>query len=68
MWGAAGELAITFNGEICNFAKLRRELEGVRAVFRMHGETEVILAACRQWEDGCVERFNGMFAFTLYDT
>ncbi len=68
LWDAAGELVIAFNGEIYNFAELRRELLGLGAAFRTHGDTEVILEAYRYWGEGCVERLNGMFAFALWDT
>ena len=61
------ELVITCNGEIYNFAEIRRELEALGARFRSHSDTEVILAAYAQWGDGCVTRFNGMWAFALYD-
>jgi asparagine synthase (glutamine-hydrolysing) len=68
LWDAASELVIAFNGEIYNFAELRRELMDLGATFRTHGDTEVILAAYRYWGEGCVERLNGMFAFALWDT
>lgn len=67
MSDAAGQLCITFNGEIYNHVELRRELEALGHKFRSASDTEVILAAYRQWNDDCLERFDGMFAFALYD-
>jgi asparagine synthase (glutamine-hydrolysing) len=62
-----GRLVIIFNGEIYNHRALRSELEGIGCSFRGHSDTEVILAAYRQWGMQCIERLNGMFAFALYD-
>jgi asparagine synthase (glutamine-hydrolysing) len=62
-----GQLVLTFNGEIYNWRELRRELERKGARFRSQTDTEVILEAYRAWGARCVERFNGMFAFALYD-
>ena len=67
MHDSTGELCIVFNGEIYNFTDLRDELEASGHVFRSRTDTEVILAAYRQWGADCVKRFNGMFAFALYD-
>ena len=67
MSDVAGRLTIVFNGEIYNFADLRLELEAKGAMFRSHSDTEVILAAYREWGAECVSRLNGMFAFALYD-
>lgn len=63
----AGDLCIAFNGEIYNFLELREELQARGAIFRSHSDTEVILAAYRQWGTDAVNRLNGMFAFALYD-
>lgn len=63
-----GGLIITFNGEIYNFIELKKELETLGHTFRTGTDTEVILAAYRQWGDECQLRFNGMWAFAIYDT
>ncbi len=58
---------ISFNGEIYNFRALRAELEGHGHAFRTNGDTEVLLAAWRQWGPACLDRLNGMFAFAIHD-
>lgn len=60
-------IAVTFNGEIYNFAAVRAELEARGHVFHTHSDTEVILHGWRQWGEDCVQRFDGMFAFALFD-
>ena len=62
-----GRFVIVFNGEIYNYLELRKELEGEGFYFLTSGDTEVILHAYAHWGAGCLERFNGMFAFLLYD-
>ncbi len=62
-----GTIWVTFNGEIYNFAELREELEAAGHVFRTSSDTEVIVHGWAEWGEACVERFNGMFAFALWD-
>jgi asparagine synthase (glutamine-hydrolysing) len=62
-----GKLQIVFNGEIYNFIELRRELESFGHVFTTKSDTEVIIHAYEQWGVNCVKRFNGMFAFAIWD-
>jgi len=66
--GSADETVwVTFNGEIFNYIELREELRGLGHVFRTQSDTEVLVEAYREWGDGCVDRFNGQFAFVIYD-
>jgi len=67
MLDASGEICIVFNGEIYNFAELRRELVSNGHEFRSQSDTEVVLAAYREWGVDCLLRLNGMFAFVIYD-
>jgi asparagine synthase (glutamine-hydrolysing) len=68
MQDKSGGLCIVFNGEIYNFADLRQELAALGHAFRTQSDTEVILAAYREWGADCLSRLNGMFAFALYDS
>jgi len=58
-------LTIVFNGAIYNYPQLREELEAKGYRFFSTGDTEVILKAYHAWGAGCVEHFNGMFAFAI---
>lgn len=60
-------IQIVFNGEIYNFIELRKELEAAGHRFKTRSDTEVILHGYEQWGADCVSRFNGMFAFAIWD-
>ncbi|CAN5537402.1 asparagine synthase (glutamine-hydrolyzing) [soil metagenome] len=60
-------LAILFNGEIYNYETVRDELETRGHQFKTGSDTEVLLAAFREWNIGCLDRLNGMFAFAIWD-
>jgi asparagine synthase (glutamine-hydrolysing) len=59
---------ITFNGEIYNYIELKEELKKLGYSFISESDTEVILCAYREWGFKCVEKFNGMWAFCIYDS
>lgn len=67
MISANGRFVLSYNGEIYNFKELRRELERHGVVFKTHSDTEVVLEALALWGSGVIGRFNGMFAFALWD-
>jgi asparagine synthase (glutamine-hydrolysing) len=62
-----GALNIVFNGEIYNYIELRKELELLGVTFRTRSDTEVLLAALREWGESALLRLNGMFAFAMWD-
>jgi asparagine synthase (glutamine-hydrolysing) len=67
-WDKTGRYALVYNGEIYNFAELRAELEQQGIQFRTTSDTEVLLEALLKWgADAALPRFEGMFAFGLYD-
>ena len=61
------QVVIVFNGEIYNYKKLRSELGKRGFLFQSTSDTEVILAAYKQWGRDCVKHLHGMFAFAIYD-
>lgn len=67
MHSGDGSLVLVFNGEIYNHVELGRELAAAGRVLRTRCDTEVILHAYARWGDDCVRRFNGMWAFALWD-
>ena len=62
-----GRYWLTYNGEIFNYLELRDELEAQGAQFATSGDSEVLLQAYAHWGPACVSRFNGMWAFAIYD-
>lgn len=62
-----GSIWIIFNGEIYNFGQIRLVLLSRGHVFSSHTDSEVILHAYEEWGVECLQKFNGMFAFALWD-
>jgi len=63
-----GDLHLVYNGEIFNYIELRDELKLLGAQFCTTSDTEVLLAAYRQWGEKCLDRLNGIFSFVIFDT
>ncbi len=67
MTDADGNYTITFNGEIYNYQSIKTELQNIGYQFKNQSDTEVILVAYARWGTAAFDRFNGMFAFALFD-
>lgn len=64
---ADGRYMLIYNGEIYNFVELRKELELSGYTFRSESDSEVLLASYLAWGEKCLEKFNGMWAFAIWD-
>jgi len=67
MGNETGDVVLVYNGEIYNFQALRVELESKGHRFHSQTDSEVVIHGYEEWGDDCVNRFNGMFAFALWD-
>ena len=67
MKDSSNALIIVFNGEVYNYIELREELKSIGYDFTTQTDTEVIMKAYAAWGESCVQRFNGMWSFALYD-
>lgn len=63
----SNQYVITYNGEVYNFQELRTELEALGHQFRSKSDTEVVLYAYKEWGPSCLDKFNGHFAFAIWD-
>ena len=68
MMDADGRYVLVYNGELYNFRELRTELESRGRRFQTRSDTEVVLQSFAEWGGACLDRFNGMFAFAIWDT
>ena len=60
-------LVLTFNGEIYNFVEIKKELESLGYKFKTTSDTEVLVLAYHKWGPSCQKKFNGMWAFAIWD-
>ena len=67
MFDITGRYVIVFNGEIYNYLELREDLGKKGYKFRSSTDTEVLLYSYIEWGEDCLDRFNGMWAFVIYD-
>jgi asparagine synthase (glutamine-hydrolysing) len=67
MFDESGRFLIVYNGEVYNYIEIREELKSKGYKFRSNGDTEVVLNSYLEWGIDCLNRFNGMFAFAIYD-
>ena len=67
MYSKKFNTAVMFNGEIFNHAELRKELESLGYKFKTTSDTEVLLSAYHKWGPNCQKKFNGMWAFAIWD-
>ncbi|MBK9048858.1 MAG: asparagine synthase (glutamine-hydrolyzing) [Bacteroidetes bacterium] len=58
---------LVFNGEVYNYAEIRKELESLGHAFKSHSDTEVVLKSFQAWGSACVHKFIGMFAIVIYN-
>src|SRR5215207_9645860 len=67
MGNESGDVVIVYNGELYNFQNLRVELESAGHCFHSDSDTEVVVHAYEEWGEDCLARFNGHFAFAIWD-
>jgi asparagine synthase (glutamine-hydrolysing) len=62
-----GNYWITYNGEVYNYLELKKELQKLGVSFKSNTDSEVVLKAYIQWGEACLHKFNGMWAFAIYN-
>ena len=67
MFNKEKTIAVIYNGEIYNYIELREELKKLGHTFITNSDTEVLVEAYSEWGENCLEKFNGMWAFVIYD-
>ncbi len=67
MFSDDGNLVLTFNGEIFNYIELREELKELGYSFKSQTDSEVLLKSYQEWGEKCLDKFNGMWAFIIYN-
>jgi len=63
-----GKYVMIFNGEVYNYIELRDELKAKGYTFKSNSDSEVVLKSYQEWGETCLDKFNGMWALTIYNT
>jgi len=63
-----GKYVMIFNGEVYNYIELRDELKAKGYTFKSNSDSEVVLKSYQEWGEACLDKFNGMWALTIYNT
>ena len=63
-----GKYVMIFNGEVYNYIELRDELKAKGYEFKSNSDSEVVLKSYQEWGEACLDKFNGMWALTIYNT
>ena len=67
MMDSSQRFEICFNGEIYNYRELKNQQEKRGVLFKTKSDTEVILESYKLWKEDCLKKFEGMFAFAIWD-
>ena len=67
MFNEDEQVVTVYNGEIYNYKEIKKELEAKGHIFQTDCDTEVIVHGYEQWGSNCVDKFNGMFVFVVWD-
>jgi asparagine synthase (glutamine-hydrolysing) len=67
IFSACGRFLLIHNGEIYNFETIKKELINLGLTFQTNSDSEVILQSYNQWGEKCLQKFDGMFSFVIYD-
>ena len=68
MVSSCGRYQLTYNGEIYNYTEIRSFLQNKGYNFVTKSDTEVVVAAFDYWKEKCLQQFDGMFSFAIWDT
>lgn len=68
MVNETGDVVLTYNGEVYNFPELRVELEKKGHLFTSQTDAEVVVHGYEEWGEACLDHFNGVFAFAVWDS
>ena len=61
------KISIVYNGELYNYQEIKKELKESGYTFRTNSDTEVVLCAYDKWQEDCLNKFNGMFSFAIWN-